>query len=123
MPLVTCKPGGGGADRDMTQAALDLMAVIGAVAGHATVAQVVDVFRGAKNAAVRKHGHERLPCWGAGSGLGCGRRFAPWPHLTLSDFLLLWRGNCYQEVPRLQVCWSLPHWFLAQLQGRLLRSS
>ena len=61
----------------MTQAALDLMAVIGAVAGHATVTQVVDVFRGANNAAVRKHGHERLPCWGTGSALGCVCRSAP----------------------------------------------
>lgn len=50
------------------------MAVIGAVAGHANVTQVLDVFRGANNAAVRKHGHDRLPCWGSGSSLGCGYR-------------------------------------------------
>lgn len=54
-------------ERDMTEMARSLVAVVQAVGTHASMGHVIDVFRGANNAAVRKWGHEQLPMWGSGA--------------------------------------------------------
>ena len=55
----------------MSEAARGVVAVVRAVGAHAGIGHVVDVFRGARNATVRKWDHDTLPCHGAGAGLSC----------------------------------------------------
>jgi superfamily II DNA helicase RecQ len=58
-----------GAEEDASELAKQALQLVWRIGVRATVAYVVDVFRGSKNAAICRAGHDRVQGAGAGSHL------------------------------------------------------
>ncbi|KAL0020945.1 hypothetical protein WJX79_004368 [Trebouxia sp. C0005] len=61
-----CKRGQVFAERDMTQAARDLIRVVQAGGGNHSLSHAVDIYRGANNASIRRNNHNQLDVHGLG---------------------------------------------------------
>ncbi|DBA92021.1 TPA: hypothetical protein ACH3X2_14247 [Trebouxia sp. C0005] len=61
-----CKRGQVFAERDMTQAARDLIRVVQAGGGNHSLSHAVDIYKGANNASIRRNNHNQLDVHGLG---------------------------------------------------------